>query len=112
MPVLAQPSVLLDVAPLVATWRNTNAESRGVAVYEIERSGDGSVIVNGAPAAVFALETGDRVAQAFSARLRINDTVAELQANIKGGVLVVASFHTSADGSGYFHREFYYRSAR
>ena len=107
----AETSVTLDVAPLVATWLNTNAASRGVAVYEIVRDGD-SVTVNGAPASVFALETADRTAQAFSARLDLGDTIAELQANIKGGVLVVASFHTRPDGSGYFHREFYFRSAR
>ena len=109
MTVFAETSVLLDVAPLAATWRNTNAASPGVAVYEIERSGDG-VTVNGVPASVFALELSDRTAQAFSARLQLADSVAELQANIKGGVLVVASFHTASGGTSYFHREFYYRS--
>ena len=61
---------------------------------------------------LFALSSGSRLAKAFSARYRADDFAMTLQANIKQGVLVVASFteFDDDDRSSYFHREFYYRS--
>jgi hypothetical protein len=114
-------TVALDVRPLLGTWRNTNAESRGIELIEIARAGDGVTVrakaVHQWPAVeaqVYALETTDRTAQAFAACVDLGYVVVDLQANIKGGVLVVASFNAMKDGSprsSYFFREFYYRAA-
>ena len=62
---------------------------------------------------LFALSSRSRLAKAFSARYQSGDVAITLQANIKQGVLVVASFTEFNDDDGrsnYFHREFYYRS--
>ena len=63
-------------------------------------------------ATLFALSSGSRLAKAFSARYQAENVAVTLQANIKQGVLVVASFTEFRDDderSNYFHREFYYR---
>jgi hypothetical protein len=78
--------------------------------------GGGSLLVRAlgksAEAQPFALTTDDPSAQAFSAVLDLGYCDVHLQVNIKGGVLVVASFNQFKDGgarSNYFFREFYYR---
>ncbi len=115
----------LDPGPLLGTWKNTNPEPRGIAGIELrQRDGKLAVRVHGAGGAdgwmdwgeaegdVFAKCASSREAMAFSARYDLGFQIVELQANIKQGVLVVASFHEIRDGSGrssYFAREFFFR---
>jgi hypothetical protein len=118
------PSMPFDRRELVGAWHNTNRNSTGIARIAITTDGDGLALdVTGvgheAPIAwprltadPFALDSGSAKAKAFSARLAIDGVTVDLQANIKQGVLVVASFTSFNDGSGragYFHREFYFR---
>ena len=122
----AGPGQPFDGAEMLGDWLNTNPDSNGIPRLRIESDGrNGAVLrawgaqtpqpVEWGPtsAALFALSSGSRTAKAFSARYEMNDIAISLQANIKQGVLVVASFTEFRDGSGrsnYFHREFYYRS--
>jgi hypothetical protein len=122
----ATPGLPFDGSEMFGEWLNTNPASTGIAKLQIEGDGSNSAIVRVcdaqsphpanlgvAPAALFALSSGSRLAQAFSARYHSADIAVTLQANIKQGVLVVASFTEFKDNSrrsNYFHREFYYRS--
>ena len=118
------PTMPFDRRDLVGDWRNTNPNSAGIARMVIEADGDGlrldvAGVGHDAPiawprlaAGPFALDSGSAKAKAFSARLATDGIILDLQANIKQGVLVVASFTSFNDGSGragYFHREFYFR---
>ncbi len=122
----APPGLPFDGSEMFGEWLNTNPASTGIARLRIDGDGNKSAIVRvwgaqaphpadrgAAPAALFALSSGSRVAMAFSARYDSGDVAVALQANIKQGVLVVASFTEFKDDSrrsNYFHREFYYRS--
>ena len=114
----------LEPGPLLGTWKNTNPEPRGIAGIELgRREGKMTVRVRGAgpdgwmdwgevEGDVFAKCASSSEAMAFSARYDLGFQIVELQANIKQGVLVVASLHEIRDGSGrssYFAREFFFR---
>jgi hypothetical protein len=123
--VRAVPGLPFDGAEIFGDWWNTNPNSRGIARLRIDGDGRNQAVVRlwgaHAPAPtewgavqadLFALSSGSRLAKAFGARYRADDFTMTLQANIKQGVLVVASFteFDVGDRSNYFHREFYYRS--
>lgn len=115
------PSVTLDTAPLLGMWRNTNADSRGVVRFDIAADGNalrvsawgpkeewGSVAAE--PFTVDGFES--RTAMAFSATFALAGHDVRLQANIKGGVLVVAMLTRFRDAqANTFSREFYYRES-
>ena len=125
-PERAAPGLPFDGSELFGEWLNTNPNSNGIARLRIDGDGGNAAVVrvwgaqvphpvawDPAPGALFALSSGSRLAKAFSARYHADDVAVALQANIKQGVLVVASFTEFKDDSGranYFHREFYYRS--
>jgi hypothetical protein len=118
---------MLDPAPLLGTWINTNPQVRGIARIVLAANGGRFTVqifgANGAngdspidwgevPAVPFAHDAGSRETMAFSAAYDLGFQRVELQANVKQGVLVVASFNEFTDGSGrssYFTREFFYR---
>ncbi len=114
----------LDPAPLLGTWINTNPRVRGIArIVLAADTGRFTVRVSGAnggspidwgeiPAEPFAYNAGSREVMAFSALYDFGFQRVHLQANVKQGVLVVASFNEFTDASGrssYFTREFFYR---
>jgi hypothetical protein len=115
-----------DGSEIFGDWWNTNLDSKGISRLRIDGDRNNTAVVSiwGAQvpdasqqasvrAALFALGSASRLAKAFSARYEANDVAITLQANIKQGVLVVASFteFQGDDGrSNYFHREFYYRN--
>jgi hypothetical protein len=110
----------LDLGLLLGDWRNTNAAG-GIARIVCAPAADGHIIVHchssvrdwGAVAApVFAFTFDGRQAAAFSAVFDFGFEEVRLQANVKSGVLVVATFNQFRDQSGrsnYFDREFFYR---
>ena len=122
----AAPGLPFDGSEMFGDWWNTNRDSKGITRLRIDdnaRNGatvrlwgaraPGPVEWGTAQADLFALSSRSRLAKAFSARYQAPDVNITLQANIKQGVLVVASFTEFGvdDGrSNYFHREFYYRS--
>jgi hypothetical protein len=124
--VCAEPGLPFDGSEMFGDWHNTNPDSRGIARLHIsdntrngaivrlwEARAAGAVERGSVQADLFALSSGSRLAKAFSARYQAHDVDITLQANIKQGVLVVATFTRfgAEDGrSNYFHREFYYRS--
>lgn len=119
MTVAATEAVRLDVSALTGAWHNTNTASRGIVRFTIAASADGVHVQSfglspwpSVPAAVFGDRLDTREAMAFSAVVDLGYYDVHVQANIKGGVLVVATFNRFKDGSGrssYFTREFYYR---
>jgi hypothetical protein len=120
------PGQPFDGSEMFGDWWNTNPHSRGIARLRIDDNARNGAVVRlwgaqtpapvewgSAQADLFALSSGSRLAKAFSARYQAHDANITLQANIKQGVLVVASFCEFGEGDGrssYFHREFYYRS--
>jgi hypothetical protein len=122
----AAPGLSYDGSEMFGDWWNTNPDSKGIARLRIDSNAQNGAVVRlwgasapgpvewgSAQADLFALSSGSRLAKAFSARYQAHDANITLQANIKQGVLVVASFaeFSGDDGrSNYFHREFYYRS--
>jgi hypothetical protein len=122
--VRAVPGLPFDGSEIFGYWWNTNPNSKGITRLRIGGNARNGAIVRlwGADTPVpnewgpveahlFALSSGSRLAKAFSARHRADDFTITLQANIKQGVLVVASFieFDGGDRSNYFRREFYYR---
>jgi hypothetical protein len=113
----------LDVAILAGDWRNTNAEG-GIARIVCTPQGDGTMRVRcfgrsgdwgevDAPLYSFTFES--RQAGAFSAVFDLGYEEVRVQANVKAGVLVVASFNRFKDDSGrsnYFDREFFHRISK
>lgn len=122
----AEPGQPFDGSEMFGTWLNTNPDPKDIVQLQIDSDGANGAVVRvlgthaprpvewePVPAALFALGSGSRLAKAFSARRHADGVSVALQANIKQGVLVVASFTEFADGSGrssYFQREFYYRN--
>lgn len=114
----------LDVRALLGTWTNTNAASKAIVRFDIAEDGDKLRVdarfeSGGSATAVqtdpFVLDDfGETEAKAFQATLALDDREIRLQANIKGGVLVVALLTRILDGTrnNYWLREFYYRSAK
>jgi hypothetical protein len=110
----------LDLSILVGDWRNTNPAA-GIGRIVVEPNGSGGVRVHVASstrdwgkvdAPVFAFDFDGDKAGAFLAVYDFDFEEVRLQANVKLGVLVVASFNTFKDDSGrssYFNREFFYR---
>jgi len=122
--VRAVPGLSFDGSEIFGDWWNTNPNSKGIARLRIDGNARNGAIVRlwgadvpvptewgAVQADLFALSSGSRLAKAFGARYRADDFAMTLQANIKQGVLVVASFteFDDDDRSNYFHREFYYR---
>ena len=110
----------LDVAVLVGDWRNTNPAG-GIARIVCEDNGDGRLRVHTSSSArdwgtvvapVYAFEFDGDKAGAFNAFYDLGFADVRMQANVKQGVLVVATFNAFKDDSGrsnYFNREFFYR---
>jgi hypothetical protein len=124
--VCAVPGLPFDGSEMFGDWWNTNPASKGIARLRIDDNARNGAAVRlwgahapdpvewgSVQADLFALSSGSHLAKAFSARYQARGVDITLQANIKQGVLVVASFtqFDADDGrSNYFHREFYYRS--
>jgi hypothetical protein len=124
--VRAVPGLSFDGSEMFGDWLNTNPDSKGIVRLRIDSNAQNGAVVRlwgaGAPSPVewgsaeadlFALSSRSRLAKAFNARYLAPDANITLQANIKQGVLVVATFTDFGDDDGrsnYFHREFYYRS--
>jgi hypothetical protein len=124
-----EPAVALMTADLEGSWRNTNAASRGIPRIDVARRepvagheplavqvwGAGDHDWGSVSASVFTDAIDSRNAMAFSARFDLGYADVHMQANIKGGVLVVATFNRFKDDSGrssYFTREFYWRTGK
>ena len=113
-------ALALDLSILLGDWRNTNA-SGGITRIVCEPAGDGRMTIHCysnirdwgvAVAPVFAFTFDGKQAAAFSAAYDFGFEEVRLQANVKSGVLVVATFNRFRDESGrsnYFDREFFYR---
>lgn len=115
-----EPAVALDVQSLTGSWRNTNTASRGIPRIDVAAGEPLEVQVWGAgdhdwgtvTAQVFTDAIDSKEAMAFSALFDLGYADVHMQANIKGGVLVVSTFNRIKDDSGrssYFIREFYFR---
>jgi hypothetical protein len=117
----------LDLSILLGDWRNTNAAG-SISRIVCHPSGGGKMTVHcygrclpetrdwgTADAPVFAFTFDGKEAGAFSARYDFGFEEVRMQANVKAGVLVVATFNSFRDQSGrsnYFDREFFYRTKR
>lgn len=123
------PATSLDLSVFLGDWRNTNANG-GIAriVCTAGEEGRMNVQCHGrsggeatkdwgtVTARVYAFNFEERQAGAFNAVFDLdgNEEV-HLQANVKLGVLVVASFNKVLDRSGrnnYFDREFFHRISK
>jgi len=115
------PASSLDLGILAGDWRNTNANG-GIARIVCRPIDGGRLSVQcfgtddwgsvEAPVYAFAFES--KQAGAFNAVFDLGYEEVHLQANVKAGVLVVASFNHIKDQSGrssYFDREFFHRVA-
>lgn len=101
------------MSAVVGTWHNTNPSGR-VMRLAVDDGGMLHAEWGSVPIRVYAEALGSDEAMAFSARYLLPDLDVRVQANVKGGVLVVAYFTRFLDGSGrspYFRREFYWRDA-
>jgi hypothetical protein len=100
----------MNVAALLGTWINTNANSRGITRIDVSAEDDGLLrIVTKdweATSLPFAI---DSFASTEGMAFTTDTGKVRLQANIKGGVLVVAAM-TLGDPNTWV-REFYYRRA-
>jgi hypothetical protein len=120
------PAASLDLAILLGDWRNTNADGRIARIVcrgredgrmDVQVSGRTPTGTNdwgtvAAPVYSFTFESNE--AGAFNAVFDLGYEAVHLQANVKAGVLVVASFNHFKDQSGrsnYFDREFFHRIA-
>jgi len=114
-------SLALDV--LLGDWRNTNAAGRiariicrpaasgRMTVQCHGRTAEGMRDWGAVDAPIYSFTFESREAGAFSAVVDHGFEEVHLQANVKSGVLVVASFNRIKDGSlsSYFDREFFHR---
>jgi hypothetical protein len=124
MTAIETTAVSLDLSILLGDWRNTNADG-GIARI-VCRSGEaGEMVVQAygrtdggmndwgtVAAPVFAFTFESKQAGAFNAVFDLGYEEVHMQANVKAGVLVVASFNHFKDRSGrsnYFDREFFHR---
>lgn len=114
----------LDRAMLTGDWRNTNTNG-GISRIVCEESGAGLTVRaygralphdrdwGPVEAPVFAFEFDSTQAGAFLAIFDLGFEEVRMQANVKGGVLVVVTLNRFRDDSGranYFNREFFYRT--
>ena len=115
----------LDRSLLLGDWRNTNpeggigriviepADGACIAVRCYADSGSGVRDWGSAEARTFAVTFDGTQAAAFAAVYDFGFEEVRLQANVKSGVLVVATFNRFRDAGGrsnYFNREFFYRT--
>jgi hypothetical protein len=119
--IVATPASSLDLGVLAGDWRNTNAD--GSITRIVCRPIDGGRLSvqcfdtddwGSVEAPVYAFTFDSKQAGAFNAVFDLRNEQVHLQANVKGGVLVVASFNRIKDHSGrssYFAREFFHRVA-
>jgi hypothetical protein len=113
----------LDRAILVGDWRNTNTNG-GISRIVCAEAGEGLTVHcygralphdrdwGAVDAPVFAFEFDATQAGAFLAIFDLGFEEVRMQANVKGGVLVVVTLNRFRDDSGranYFNREFFYR---
>jgi hypothetical protein len=126
------PAVSLDLGVLLGDWRNTNADggiARIVCSNAGSNAGDGDRIdvqcygrAGGdvkdwgtVSARVYAFTFDSHEAGAFNAVFHAGEEEVHMQANVKSGVLVVATFNEVRDRSGrtnYFDREFFHRISK
>ena len=121
---VGQAASAVDPKPLVGTWMNTNAATRGLAKVILTQAGDevklrafGSCEPSlcdwgEAVAEVFAHDVVSREAMAFSAFFDFGFMEANLQGHVRQGVLIIAKFDRFKDESGrsnYFTKEFFYK---
>jgi hypothetical protein len=126
MTAIEMPVASLDLAILLGDWRNTNADGRIARIVcrgrEDERmdvqvwgsTADGMNDWGTVAAPVYSFTFESKEAGAFNAVFDLGYEAVHLQANVKAGVLVVASFNHFKDQSGrsnYFDREFFHRIA-
>ncbi len=122
------PATSLDLGVLLGDWRNTNADG-GIARI-VCREGEGGRIAvqcygrhgsevrdwGSVDARVYSFTFESRQAGAFNAVFDLGgEEEVHVQANVKSGVLVVASFNRIKDRSGrnnYFDREFFHRVSK
>ena len=118
-------STALDLSVLLGDWRNTNQRG-GIERIVCEPAGHDRLTVRcygrtepeprdwgAVEAPVFAFTFDSTQAGAFLAIFDLGFLEVRLQANVKAGVLVVATFNRFNDASGrsnYFEREFFYRT--
>lgn len=110
--------------PLLGTWLNTNAGSRGIVKVVLTRKGGQvalHVLASGSPkdydwgvttADIFAADSSSIEAMAFNAFYDFGFMESQLQGHVRQGVLIIAKFDRFKDGSGrsnYFSKEFFYR---
>jgi hypothetical protein len=119
----APVSLALDPAILAGEWINTNADG-GIARIVCTPQPDGTMRVacsrresdwGEVDAPLYSFTFDSRQAGAFSAVFDLGYEEVRLQANVKAGVLVVASFNRFKDDSGrsnYFDREFFHRISK
>jgi len=125
MTTTAQQTVL-ELAVLVGRWENTNragsieritcrpAGDSALFVSAISRATGGERDWGKVIAPVFSFTFDSHDAGAFNARFDLGFAIVHMQANVKAGVLVVATFTRFTDGSGraaFFDREFFHRVA-
>lgn len=119
----------LDLSILLGDWRNTNADG---AIARIVCRDDGRAGVidvqaygvfgnevkdwGSVSARVYSFTFDSQEAGAFNAVFDLGgEEIVHMQANVKSGVLVVATFTEVRDRSGrtnYFDREFFHRIAK
>lgn len=115
------PAPALSLEILAGDWRNTNAQV-GIARLVCRPAANGKILVQAfgtddwgtVEASVYSFTFESKQAGAFSAVFDLGYEEVRLQANVKAGVLVVASFNRIKDSSGrtsYFDREFFHRVA-
>ncbi|HEV7506899.1 MAG TPA: hypothetical protein VGS07_18560 [Thermoanaerobaculia bacterium] len=108
----------VDVAPLLGTWVNSNADTEWIRRFVLARRGAGFVL--SAEAAAPPHDWGEVEISTYTdnigelAFLAIYDRPglhSVLAANTNKGLVVIAGFHRAKDGSrpGFLCREFYYR---
>lgn len=116
----------LDASVLLGDWRNTN-EAFGIRRIVCSEGDPGHIDVQcwgyeagrlhdwgTVSAPLFAFTFDARDAGAFHAVFPLDAETVHMQANVKAGVLVVATFNEVRDATGrnnYFDREFFHRIA-
>jgi hypothetical protein len=122
------PATSLDLGVLLGDWRNTN-EAGGIARIVCSEGDPGRIDVQcygrhgdtikdwgTVSARVYSFTFEARQAGAFNAVFDLDgEEEVHVQANVKAGVLVVATFNDINDRSGrtnYFDREFFHRISK
>lgn len=106
----------VDVAPLLGTWVNSNAETEWIRRFVLARRGDGFVLRAEAAAAPHDWEEveistyTDNIGElAFLAVYDRPGLHSVLAANTNKGLVVIAAFYRAEGRPGFLCREFYYR---